>query len=381
MKNIWLLMKANIKRNKIALFLSVAGGSILCFILYAMGNLVTDKTLSQISIGLIDYDNSALSEDFKGYLTKQLDYKIIENNNYEKLSTELIDKKISVIIEIPEDFYEQFAAGNRSELTITSLEDYENAAFIQAYVNNYMSSISILSAGATEAKESFDKLLVNSTKANIPIIKESAATIDQEELKGHSGFINSIGFYLMITFSISVVLAYMILDDRLTGIFSRIQITPVKPIQYIIGSGIFGIGICILQIAIYCGFIYFNDINTGVPLNILMIMMLLFSIFIVCFSLSIALATKSRNAVTSIIILFSSIGCILGGAYFPLDMSPKALQNVARILPQFWFMDALRKLQDNVHTSIGPHLVILGLFAVLTLLIGAVLFSQNYKNN
>jgi ABC-2 type transport system permease protein len=109
--------------------------------------------------------------------------------------------------------------------------------------------------------------------------------------------------------------------------------------------------------------------------------MSLFSLFTVCFSLTIALAVKSRNAVTSIVIGFSTIGCILGGAYFPITMAPKSLQNLARILPQFWFMDTLRKLQADLAANILPNITILILFTILTFLIGAVLFSQHSKNN
>lgn len=381
MTNIWLLLRANLKRNKTALVLAAAGAAVLCFILYAMGNLVTDLTVSKISVGILDRDNSILSADFKNYLTNQLDYRILESQDYDKLSSELIDRHISVIIEIPEDFYEQFAAGSSSELTITSLEDFENAAFVQAYMNNYLNSIRILSSGAAGKKEVFDHFLKDYNKNETAVAKEAAASEDTAQMKEQDGFINSIGFYLMMIFVICVVLSYMLLDDRHSGVFSRIQITPVKPLQYILGSGIFGFFLCLLQIAIYCGYIYLADINTGIPLPVLIALMTLFSVFAVCFALAISLAAGSKNTVTSIIIGFSTIGCILGGAYFPLNLAPKNLQNLARILPQFWFMDALRKLQENVTANLAPNFIILGLFAALTLLLGAVLFSQNYMNN
>ncbi len=381
MKNIWLLTKANIKRNFIAVIVSIFGAVMLCIILNAMGNMAVDGTVSKISIGLIDEDQSKLSEDFKYYLTNQLDYKVVESYSYDKLSTELIEKNISVIIEIPEDFYEQYASGNQQELTITALEDYENAAFIQVYINTYLSSISILSAGAAGDQQEFDRLLDEYNHNDIEISQTAAQTIDKEAIAGEFGFINSIGFYLMFIFSICILLSYMALDDRLSGVFSRIQITPVMPIQYIIGSGIFGYVICLIQISIYCTYIYIADIKIGVPIWLLIFMMCLFSLFTVCFSLAIALAMKSKNSITSIIIGFSSVGCILGGAYFPIDMAPKSLQNLAKVLPQYWFMDTFRRIQTDITANISPNIIILILYMVLSLLIGAVLFSQNYKNN
>lgn len=381
MKNIWLITKTNILRNKFAVLISVFGAAMLCFILYSMGNMIADVTVAKVNIGVLDYDKSTLSMDFKRYLTEELNYQIIEDKSYEQLSTELIDKDISVIMEIPEDFYEQYLAGGKKNITVTSLEDYENAAFVEVYINTYLSSIQILSLGAAGDHATFDQLLQDYDKDNITLTQTSAQTLDQDELTDKSGFINSIGFFLMFIFCISVLLAFMILDDRLKGVYNRIQVTPVKPVQYIIGSGIFGMILCLIQIALYCGYIAVKDIDTGVPMLILVLMMSLFSLFTVSFSMAIALALKSKNAITSIIIGFSTIGCILGGAYFPLDLSPKPMQNMARALPQYWFMDTFRALQSDITANIYPHIIIMTLFTVLTLLIGAVLFSQNYKNN
>lgn len=381
MKNIILLTKTSIRRNKVAVFLSVIGAVMLCMILYSMGDMVTSGKLADISVGVIDHDNSALSTDFKEYLTEKLHYKIIENYTFDELSAELIDKDISVIIEIPEDFYEKYASGERESIVVTSLDDYENAAFIQVYINNYLGSISILSQGAAGDRSTFDRLLEENDKNDIAISQTAATQIDRREMENREGFINSVGFYLMFIFSISVLLAFMVLDDRNNGVYNRIQVTPVKPFQYIVGTGVFGLFLCFLQIALYCGYIFFMDIQTGIPTYLLLLIMALFSIFTVSFSLAIAVVMNSKNAMTSIVIGFSTVGCILGGAYFPIDMAPKTLQNLARILPQYWFMDAFRSLQADAAANVLPNITILTLFSVLSLLIGAVMFSQNYKTN
>jgi ABC-2 type transport system permease protein len=273
-----------------------------------------------------------------------------------------------------------FASGNTANVTVTSMDDYENAAFVQVYINNYLSSINILSKGAAGDAKAFDKLLADYAKTQISITHTSAKTIDKETFANETGFINSIGFYLMFIFSISILLSFMVLDDRLSGVYNRIQVTPVKPVQYIIGTGIFGLFLCFVQIGIYCGYIEVMNIETGVPMGVIVLLMLLFSIFTVCFSLAVAVVLKSKNAMSSMVIGFSTVGCILGGSYFPIDLAPKSLQNLARVLPQYWFMDAFRSLQSDITANIYPNLTILSLFSILSLLIGAVLFSQNYKN-
>ncbi|MDF2539137.1 MAG: type transporter [Herbinix sp.] len=381
MKNIWLLTKTNIKRNKMAVLLSVSGAFALCFILYAMGNMITDATLSKIKIGYMDHDKSLLSEDFEKYLSVELDYELVENNSYEVLSTELIDKNISAIIEIPEGFYDQFSMGEYKEIIMTTLDDFENAAFLQAYLNSYMGSIKVLSDSAGGNSLVFDQLLADYNKENVTIHQTAAMVTDRKEMTDQLGFINSIGFFLMFIFGFSVIISFMILDDRLSGVYNRIQVTPVKPIQYISGTTIFGIIMCAIEIIIYCTYIAVKGLEIGFPVWVLVVFMSLFSLFTVCFSISVALAFKSKNAITSIVIGFSTIGCILGGAYFPLELAPESLQNLSRILPQFWFMDTFRALQENAQAAILPNLIIMILFTVLALLVGAVLFSQNYKKS
>jgi ABC-2 type transport system permease protein len=381
MKNIIILTKLNIKRNYYALLLSVLGAAMLSILLYSLGNLIADMTVAKVNIGVLDYDNSLLSHDFKQYMKEELNYNLLENDSYDDLTTELIDKDISVIIEIPKGLHKTVLTESKPEILITSLEDYENAAFIEAYINSYISSILMLAAGAQGNQKAFDQLLGDYRDVNIILNQSAAGTINKEEVFGKNGFINSVGFFLMFIFTISVVLAFMVEDDRLKGVFSRIQVTPVKPVQYIIGSGIFGILLCFVQVGLFVAFIVLKDIKTGVPVGIILLMLMLFSLFTVCFSILVALATRSKNAITAIIIGFSTVGCILGGAYFPLDMAPDSLQKMARILPQYWFMDAFRRLQVDSVANIYPNIIILSLFIILSFLIGAVLFAQNYKKS
>ena len=359
MKNIWLLTMTNIKRNYFSIIISIFGAVTLCFLLTAMGNLAADLTLSKTEIGVIDEDQSKLSEDFKNYLSKELDYAIIDQESYDKLSTELIEKNISVIIEIPEDFYEQASIGNKKEITITTLDDYENAAFLQAYLNNYLGNIRFLSKSAAGDQKVFDQLLTDYKIRIIKVNQAAAYTIDKKEFTEKEGFNNSIGFFLMLIFGLEVFISFIIVDDRYSGVFNRIKITPVKPTQYIIGSGIFGLLLSLIEVGIYCGYIVLMDINIGFSVGLLIFVMSLFSLFTVGFSLAIALSLKSKNAIISIIMGFSTIGAILGGAYFPIDLAPKTLKNIARVLPQFWFMDTFRRIQADPNANIYPNIIII----------------------
>ncbi len=379
MKNILLLTLTNMKRNKLFLSLSIFGGLILCFLLGAMGNLAVGIRLSKVNVGFIDQDQSKLSADFKKYLTEELEYELIEDRTYEDLSVQLIEKNISVIIEIPEGFYEKAAAGNLQDITVTSLDDYENAAFLEANLNSYMQSIRMLSSSADGDKELFDQLLLSYGAEGVPITQTAAKPLDRQLMKEKEGFINSIGFYLMLVFGLSIIISFIVVEDQLSGVFQRVKISPVKPVQYILGTGIFGMLVCLVELVIYGGYIWIAGIDIGFPLGLLVFMMFLFSLFTVCFAIAIALWVKSKAAVGAASMGFSTIGCILGGAYFPLDLAPQSLQNMAKILPQYWFMETLKSLQADQNANVWSNIIILALFTLLTFLIGAVMFSQNQR--
>ena len=71
MKNIILLVKSNIKRNRMGILLSVFSGVVLSLLIYLMGQFVGSVALSKIEIGVMDYDKSILSTDFKSYLSEE----------------------------------------------------------------------------------------------------------------------------------------------------------------------------------------------------------------------------------------------------------------------------------------------------------------------
>ena len=148
MKNTCMLVKSYLKRNRLAVILSIICGLLLCFLIFLMGSFVEDVLLSKHQVGVMDYDNSILSKDFKSYLTEELNYELIEHDSYDYLSEMLIDKSISSIIEIPEGFYDTFASGRDGNIIITSTDDFENAAFLEAYMNSYLAGIRLLSVSA-----------------------------------------------------------------------------------------------------------------------------------------------------------------------------------------------------------------------------------------
>jgi len=379
MKNVWLIFKTNMKRNRGVVFLSVFSGFILCLILYLLGSYAAGSALSKIKIGIVDYDDSPLSKNFKSYLGDELNCELVEGQNFDKLSKLLIDKDISFIIEIPAGFYDKFAAGEADKVYVTSSDDYENEAFTEAYINSYLDSIHMLSAACAGNKETFNLYLAEYENAGNSVYQENAYSLDLKMLKEKEGFRNTICFYLITAFVLAMTVSFIIADDRRRGIYNRITASTVKPAEYIAGNSIFGFFLLLTEAVIYCGYMTVMNINIGFPVYKLFLLLILFSLFVTCFVIDVSLIIRSKSGLTVIIFSFNTIGTLIGGAYFALELAPETLRNFARIMPQFWITDALYELMDNRAADIGPNVLILALFTLLAFLVGAVLFSQNYK--
>jgi len=87
MKNILLLVRTSVHRNKTAVIFAV----ILGLIMNLMSNVTSDDTISRMKIGFIDYDSTNLSVDFRRYLSDKLNIELTEDLSYDELSTQLIN--------------------------------------------------------------------------------------------------------------------------------------------------------------------------------------------------------------------------------------------------------------------------------------------------
>ena len=102
----------------------------------------------------------------------------------------------------------------------------------------------------------------------------------------------------------------------------------------------------------------------------------LFMIFSVGLAVLFALLVNGQQALMTIGIGYATIGSMLGGAWFPIEIELGFVGSIAKIFPQYWLMDLLRKYFDDPGFNILPGVCILALAAVLVYLISAVIFTR-----
>ena len=326
-------------------------------------------------VGVLDEDNSSISIDFKQYLQKELSIDIIENVTMRRLTNQLINRDISAIIEIPVGLEKNgIAEGNLPNVITTTLDDYENVAFVKAYINLYFSSVNLIVKAVEGDENKFHQVFAEFQKQGQNIDQKSAYIVDKEKDAAQMGLLQAAGFFTMMMMIMSFCTALVVMEDRQSGVFNRIQISPVKSAQYIIGTSLFAVFTSLIMVVVFFTFLFVNKSPIGVPISYLLIVMSLFALFMVAFALIVALFCI--NAMLTCTIIIGTIGPILGGAYFPIDSAPETLQNLSRILPHYWMMQGIKDLMEDPDADARINIIILALFALLSFLIAAVKFVQ-----
>lgn len=373
MSKILLIFKNSILRNKLTLFLAIGTAALMGLIFY--GQINADGTVfasGAISIGVVDDDNSALSEDLCGYLESSLGMEITLED-YDFLSALLIDRKLSAIIEVPAGFESSAISGQPEKVSITTLDDYENSAFIEAYLNSYMRGALVIAQAADGNAQTFSEMLSSQSSPNTITLAETNSQVDQR-VKTADAYILSIGFMLMMISGITVFISNQILVDRQLGTFNRMKCSSLRSSEYVVGISLFGVICCTLTNLLFNAFVYSAGEEMPVPFGIAFWIGELFMVFSVGLAMLFAMLVNDQRSLMTVGVGYAIIGSMLGGAWFPIDFGTGFVGSVAKIFPQYWLMDLLRKY--TAEFNILPNVCVLALWAVLVYLVSAVLFTR-----
>lgn len=373
MSKILLIFKNSILRNKLTLFLAIGTAALMGLVFY--GQINADGTVfasDAISVGVVDDDNSTLSEDLCNYLESSLGMEII-SDDYDSLSALLIDRRLSAIIEVSAGFESSAIRGQPKKISITTLDDYENSAFIEAYLNSYMRGVSVIAQAADGSAQTFSEMLSSQSSPNTITLAETNSQVDQR-VKTADAYILSIGFMLMMISGITVFISNQILVDRQLGTFNRMKCSSLKSSEYVVGISLFGVICCTLTNLIFNAFVYSAGEEMPVPFGIAFWIGELFMVFSVGLAMLFAMLVNDQRSLMTVGVGYATIGSMLGGAWFPIDFGTGFVGSVAKIFPQYWLMDLLRKY--TAEFNVLPNVCVLALWAVLVYLVSAVLFTR-----
>ena len=207
----------------------------------------------------------------------------------------------------------------------------------------------------------------------------SSEVIQKEESKTGSVGMLAIGFTIMfMMFGISGA-ASAILDEKIGGTWQRLLTSPTSKVQVMIGYlfSYFMMGaIQLFVLMVVMNLIYgsmWGNLIYFVPFAALVI------ITIVGFGLMMASIVKTRQQASALSAVLIVSTCMLGGVYWPLEIVPEFMQQIAKAVPQSWMITGFREIVSGslyIPTIRNSALILLA-FSLLFFTIGLKRMKYN----
>jgi ABC-2 type transport system permease protein len=162
-----------------------------------------------------------------------------------------------------------------------------------------------------------------------------------------------------------------------TGALRRLFATPTSP-AYFLGAQVASrLMLAFVQVVILFGIgIWFGLQMFGDYVS-LAVIVLIGSVIFLAIGYSIAGWAKDENQAAPVANLISLPMMFLSGVFFPRDAMPDFLANITQFMPLTYIIEALRAVVNNGSslTSLGPQLLGMGVWAVITFLLAVRLFQ------
>jgi ABC-2 type transport system permease protein len=291
-------------------------------------------------LAVVDEDRSARSREFANLFTMTEYFDLEAQLNSIREADALLDKgAVRMAIVIPEDFSDDLAAGR--DVTVQVLIDGSNASASAATIGYMSGIIQDFSVRAIRLE------LLRRGQRGVP-----PSPIDLEpriwynpELRSAKFLVPGlIAFIMMVTAVISTALS--IAREREMGTMEQLMVSPVRPVELILGKTIpyTIISIAATVVILAVGYLVFGVEVKGsmVWLSVVSVLFLVGGLGI---GLLISTIAESQQIAFMVAVIVSMLPTfVLSGFVFPIRNMPGIIQVVTYLVPARYFLAALRAI-------------------------------------
>ena len=209
-------------------------------------------------------------------------------------------------------------------------------------------------------------LLLSAIQANIPVSLFEIAQLTPG--------ITVFGLSFMTLFS-----ATLIAKDRGSSLLQRLYTTPLRPSDFIFGYALPIIPFALLQ-SVVC-YIVALCLGLALSANIILAVLCIVPISLLYIALGLLfgsiLTDKQVGGVCGG--LLTNLSAWLSGTWFDLSLVGGAFKQIAEALPFMHAVELLRAALSGNYAEIGPHLLVVLVYAAVALALAVVLFLRQMK--
>jgi ABC-type multidrug transport system permease subunit len=311
-------------------------------------------------------DAGFLADDLARRLTAS-DYQVV------RVGDRAAMKEHALWVALPDGFTHSVLAGPAAEIELGYPVGYRLAGY-DAYrvgraVDDILGDLVVLSKQGTDPSAVQLAALVNRPR-KLGLRVQSAGKAQRLIL----GFQQSVpGFIVMFTMQVSLTAgSVLLIVERRKGVLRRLASTQVSRASIVAGKlgARLAMGLIQVGVAMLVGRYWFG-VDWGANLWAVLLLLLAYTTF--CSALAVAFAGIARTESQALAagVILSSVLAAVGGCWWPVEVTPKWMQQAALLLPTGWAMDGLHKLISYGDSPASVALHLAGL-AAATIVVGCV---------
>jgi ABC-2 type transport system permease protein len=339
---------------------------------------------------VVDADQSSLSNELIATLQSSpvLQLLVKPAGEAQKLFNE---QQAAALLTIPSGFEQALAAGQPVDLTVEKLpNDTRTLAIDQALaaaVSQVDSAVQAAQTSVSQAEQItpfqdaaqrqsyFDDSLERARQLlQAPPARTELKQSPQATVQIANGFDQSSPGQL-VTWTLITLLgaSEVFVNERLGGTLRRLLATPTRKSTILLGKITARLGMGLFQMTLLIGFgALALGVNWGRSWGALALVAATFALASVALGTLMGALVRSRSQASGLTTMFSMLLSALGGAWWPLEVTPPAYQTVVKVLPTTWAMIGFNDviLRGQGVTSILPVVGILIAFAAVFFTLG-----------
>jgi len=325
------------------------------------------------------------------------------DEDYEKALQEVADGKFGGFLAFPEDFTEGILLGYGTNIEVIADPEatYDRAALnsmakaiasqvgLQQVVRDAITGLMLevwskSSDDVARINEEIPELLSiqGGVRTRPSLIEYDVKKAGEVEAEEPSNFVVP-GYLVMFVFMAAAFSAETIVRERQNHTLERLLAASVR--REVILSGIFA-GIAakgLIQIAIFwtVGILVFQ-MDLGLSPVAVILLSILMVVMSSAFAIMLATLAKTQRSAGSIALITSLVLAPLGGCWWPLFITPRWMQFIARITPHGWATTGFNKLLvfSADFSAVVPEMLVLLGFAVLFGMVAVWRFRTSGSN-
>ena len=293
-----------------------------------------DFNATKPDVFIINHDEgNKFTQNLYDYIVKNANIVEIENKE-QAIADALFYRDVNCIIEIPQNYAQDFKEQKNPELKIRQTGD-SDGSYMEMLLTRYLKVANAYQAEIKEEEELIQKI---NTTIEKQVDVEIHSTIDTNALSQAAFYYNFANYSILA--GCVFVIATVISSFKEKNIQKRTIISSMKytNLNRQLFWGNFAFAFLLWLLYVIVSFVLIK----GAMLSIQGLLYIFNSfLFMIC-SLSIALLignlTNNKNAINGIVNVLA-LGCsFLCGAFVPIELLPEGILKFARILPSYWYI-------------------------------------------